>query len=228
MLTLFYAPGACSLVPHIALEEAGADYQGQRVNFAAGDQRKSEFLRVNPKGRVPALVTDRGVLTETPAILGYIARCFPEAALADWADPFAFADMQAFQIYIATTLHIVFRQISRAETFADGAAAAAALKAKVPEKSNEYFALIEAKLADGRSWVHGQHYTLSDPYLFVFSSYLRLGDRGDFSRFPQVRAHQDRVRQRPAVQRALAAEGLVGHKGESVNETPGVIRSIWT
>ncbi|MFM9981822.1 MAG: glutathione S-transferase N-terminal domain-containing protein, partial [Burkholderiales bacterium] len=79
MLKLFYSPGACSLASHIALEEAGAPYELMRLNFKADDQRKPEYLKVNPKGRVPALVTDRGTLTESPAILAYIAQTFPAA-----------------------------------------------------------------------------------------------------------------------------------------------------
>jgi len=208
VLTLFYTPGACYMVPHIALEEAGAIYQRQMVDFAKGEQLTPEYRRINPKARIPALATDCGVLTEIPAILGIIARTYPSARLADWDDPFVFADMQAFQMYIATTIHPLFRQISRPDSFADGPVAAAALKAKVPEKANEYFALIEDLFIDGRSYVHGEHYTISDPYLFVFFSYLRRGDRGDMSRFPRPAAHRARLRARPPIERVLIAEGL--------------------
>jgi glutathione S-transferase len=103
MLKLYYAPHACSLAPHIALEEAGADYEPVLVNFAEGEQRGAEYAKINPKGRVPALVTDRGVLTENPVILGYIAQTFPDAKLADNDDSFAFGNMQAFNCYIAST-----------------------------------------------------------------------------------------------------------------------------
>src|SRR3546814_2322776 len=89
-----------------------------------------------------------------------IGRSFPEARLAPWQDSFAFADMQAFHMYIATTIHVLFRQISRPEVYADGPEAAAALKAKVPEMSNHYFSLIEDKLSDGRMFVHGDSYSL--------------------------------------------------------------------
>lgn len=208
MLRLFYTPGACSIIPHIALEEAGAHYEKTLIDFRTSEQLKPEFLRINPAARVPALATDRGILTENPAILGYIARVFPDARLADVDDAFAFAEMQAFQMFIATTIHITFRQISRPDYYADGEAAHAALRAKVPERSNQLFALIEQKLADGRPWVHGDQYTLSDPYLFTFASYLKMGDRGDLSRLPAITAHRDRVRARPAVVRVLQDEGL--------------------
>jgi glutathione S-transferase len=136
MLKLYYMPGACSMVPHIALEETGAQYETALVDFARGDQLKREFLQINPKARVPALETDRGVLTEIPAILGYIAAKFPAARLANIEDRYAFADMQAFHMFIATTIHVTFRQISRPDFYADGDAVAQALRAKVPEKSN--------------------------------------------------------------------------------------------
>ena len=74
MLKLFYAPGSCALASHIAFEEAGANYEAVRVDLLAKDQRKPEYLAINPKGRVPALVTDKGVLTENPAILAFIGR----------------------------------------------------------------------------------------------------------------------------------------------------------
>jgi glutathione S-transferase len=208
MYTLFYTPGACSMVPHIALEECGVAFERRPVDFSKGDQLKPEYLAINPKGRVPALRTDRGVLTEIPAILGFLARSHPEARLAPWEDAYAFADLQAFQMYIATTIHVLFRQISRPESFADGEAAKQALKAKVPEMSNRYFQLIEDRLAAGGPYVHGEAYTSSDIYLFVFGSYLRIGDRGDLSRLPHIQAHRARVRARPAVERTLVAEGL--------------------
>src|SRR5277367_988933 len=147
MLKLFYMPGACSMVPHIVLEEAGAQYARVLIDFARGDQLKPEFLKINPKSRVPVLETDRGILTEIPAILAYVAFAFPSARLADTQDHFAFADMQAFQMFIATTIHVTFRQISRPDFFADGEAAAQALRAKVAERSNEHFAIIERQLA---------------------------------------------------------------------------------
>jgi len=213
MLKLFYTPGACSMVPHIALEEAGAKYEKVLVDFRSGDQLKPDFLKINPKGRVPVLATNRGVLTEIPAILGYIAFTYPSAQLADIEDHFAFAEMQAFHMFIATTIHVTFRQISRPDFYADGQRAAEALRAKVPERSNEHFAIIEAQLADGRPWVHGDRYTASDPYLFVFASYLRRGDRGDPSRFPAIMAHWRRVRARAAVERVLHDEGLTDSWG---------------
>lgn len=208
MLTLFYIPGACSLVPHIALEEAGADYRRHLVDYAGGETRTPEYRAISPLGRVPALLTDRGPITENPAILSYIAQSHPQAELAPLDDLFAFAQVQMFNLFIANNLHVAFRQIAFPDSYADGADAAAALKAKAPELADRYFAVIEAGLADGRPYVHGDRFTLSDIYLFVYANYLRLGDRGDPARVPHVIAHRGRIRQRPAVERILAIEGL--------------------
>ena len=106
MIKLFYAANTCSLASHIALEEAAAPYTTVRLSFADNQQRGPEYLAINPKGRVPAMVTDRGILTETPAMLAYIAQSFPEARLAPLDDPFAFAEVQAFNSYLCSTVHM--------------------------------------------------------------------------------------------------------------------------
>src|SRR5262245_43878397 len=105
MLKLYFAPGTCALASHIALIDAGAAHQAIFVNFKKDEQRQADYLAVNPKARVPSLVTDRGVLTETPAILAYIAQTHPEAKLAP-TDPFAFAEAQAFNSYLCSTVHV--------------------------------------------------------------------------------------------------------------------------
>src|SRR5688572_32856970 len=106
MLKLFWAPGTCALASHIALEEAGAQVETVKLDFTKGDQRKPEYLKINPKGRVPALVTDRGILTETPAMLVYVAQSFPKAGLAPIDDPFLFAEIQSFNSWLCSHLHV--------------------------------------------------------------------------------------------------------------------------
>ena len=86
MLKLYYAPGTCALASHIALAEAGAPYTTEKVDFKTNQQNSPEYLGINPKGRVPSLVTDRGILTETPAMLAFIAQSFPQAKLAPLDD----------------------------------------------------------------------------------------------------------------------------------------------
>ena len=106
MYKLYYATGTCALASHIALEEAGADYSAVRLDFKANQQQSPDYLKVNPKGRVPALVTDKGIITETPAILAFIAQSFPKAKLAPLDDPFAFAQVQSFNSYLCATVHV--------------------------------------------------------------------------------------------------------------------------
>ena len=105
MIRLFYSLGSCSLASHIALEEAGADYEAIRMDVRKWDQRKPEYLAINPKGRVPALATDRGVLTENTAILAWVAQAHPQAGLMP-SDPWDFAQAQAFNGYLASTVHV--------------------------------------------------------------------------------------------------------------------------
>jgi glutathione S-transferase len=93
VFTLYYAPHTCSLASHIAFEDAGAIYDLKRIDFRKTAQRSPNYLAINPKARVPAMTTPRGVLTETPAMLAFIAQSFPEAQLAPMNDPFAFAEM---------------------------------------------------------------------------------------------------------------------------------------
>jgi glutathione S-transferase len=163
MLKLYYAKGACSLASHIALEEAGATYDLERLDLKAGDQRKPEFLKINPKGRVPALMTDKGILTENPVILGYVAQSFPDAKLAEYDDSFKFGSMQSFNMFLATSVHVAFAHNSRPERYADGDEAAKAMRAKVRVTVADYFGLIEDQFADGRPFVMGDRYTVADP-----------------------------------------------------------------
>ena len=123
MLTLFYAHNTCSLASHIALEDSGAAYEAKRLNFADNEQRKPEYLKINPKSRVPALVTDQGILTETPAILVYIAQSFPWANLAPVNDPFRLAQIQSFNSYLCSTVHVAHAHRMRGYRWSDDEAA---------------------------------------------------------------------------------------------------------
>lgn len=203
MLTFFYAPNTCSLASHIALEEAGAAYEARRLNFAAGEQRSPDYLAVNPKGRVPALATQRGVLTETPAILAFIAQSFPAARLAPLDDPFRFAQLQSFNSYLCSTVHVAHAHRVRGSRWVDDAEAIAAMQKKVPETMAACFELIENEMLRG-PWVIGEDYSIADPYLFTIAGWLE-GDGVDIARFPRVHDHYRRMRERPAVKRATEA-----------------------
>jgi glutathione S-transferase len=204
MLNLYYAPHTCALASHIALEEAAAPYTLTRVDFAAAEQRGAAYRAINPKARVPSLVTDRGVLTETPAILAFIAQSFPAAGLAPLADPFSFAQVQAFNAYLCATVHVAHAHGRRGARWADDAASIESMKRAVPRSVGDCFALIETTMLAG-PWVMGETYSICDPYLFTVAQWLE-GDGVDPARVPRVVAHRARMADRPAVAKALAAE----------------------
>jgi glutathione S-transferase len=204
MMKLYYAAHTCALASHIALEDAGAEYSTVRINFAASEQRSPEYLAINPKGRVPALVTERGILTETPAMLAFIAQSFPKAKLAPLDDPFAFAEAQAFNSYLCATLHVAHTHRMRGARWADDPAAIEAMKRKVPDSVGACYELIEGKMLRG-PWVMGDSYTICDPYLFTVAQWME-GDSIDPARFPKVSDHRQRMSERATVRKAIAVE----------------------
>ena len=204
MIKLFYAVNTCSLASHIALEEAGAEYSTVRISFATSEQRSPEYLAINPKGRVTALVTDRGILTETPAMLAFIAQSFPVARLAPLDDPFGFAEVQAFNSYLCSTVHVAHAHRMRGNRWADDPAAIAEMQRKVPQSVGACFELIERDMLM-EPWVMGEGYTICDPYLFTLAGWLE-GDGVDLTRLPKVMAHHRRMSERPAVRKAVAQE----------------------
>ena len=206
MLKLFYAPQTCALASHIALQEAGAPYELARVDFKANEQRTPDYLAINPKGRVPALVTEAGTLTETPAILAFIAQSYPQARLAPINDPFAFAQAQAFNSYLCSTVHVAHAHRVRGSRWADDPAALEAMKKKVPVSVGECFQLIERSMLRG-PWVMGETYSICDMYLFTLARWLE-GDGVDPASYPKVHDHRRRVAARKNVAAALAQEGV--------------------
>jgi glutathione S-transferase len=204
MLKLYYAPNTCALASHIALEEAGATYETVRLNFKTDDQKKPEYLKINPKARVPALITDRGIITETPAILIYVAQSYPAAKLAPLDDPFALAKVQAFNSYLCSTVHVAHAHRMRGARWTDDAAAIETMKKKVPQTVGDCFALIEREMFEG-PWVMGANYSVSDAYLFTLSQWL-AGDGVDINKTPKIADHFKRMSERPAVRKAVADE----------------------
>jgi glutathione S-transferase len=204
MYKFYYAPGTCAVASHIALEEAGADYQVERLDFKANQQQSPEYLKVNPKGRVPALVTDYGTLTETPAILAYIAQTFPKAKLAPLDDAFAFAQVQAFNSYLCSSVHVAHAHKGRGYRWATEETSYADMKRTVPKSMGAAFALIEKGMLKG-PWVMGEQYTVCDPYLYTISLWLE-GDGVDLKTLPNVADHMKRMAERAAVKRVMAAQ----------------------
>ena len=199
---VFYsAPGTCALATHIALHEAVADFDVVKLDFGANQQQSPEFLRVNPKGRVPALVTEQGALTETPALLAFVAQSFPAAKLAPLNDPFAFARMQELHSYLASTVHVAHAHKRRGSRWADDPAAEEAMRAKVPQNMTACAAYLESLIAG--PWVLGEQFSVADAYLYTVGGWLE-GDSVDMSQFPKLNAYLERVGAREAVCKAVA------------------------
>ena len=204
MFTLYYALNTCALASHIALKDAGAPYNLRRVDFGTTQQQSPDYIAVNPKARVPAMVTPRGILTETPAILTFIAQSYPAARLAPLDDPFAFAEMQAFNSYLCSTVHVAHAHRMRGSRWADDPASFADMKRKVPQTVTACYSLIENGMLKG-PWVMGEHYTVADPYLFTLAQWLE-DDGVDPARIPRVMEHRMRMLERPNVRHAIAEE----------------------
>jgi glutathione S-transferase len=206
VLTLYFAPHTCALATHIVLEEVGADYSAKRIDFARNQQRSPEYLKINPKGRVPALVTDRGILTETPAMLVYVAQSFSQTQLAPIDDPFLFAEIQSFNSFLCSHLHVAHAHRMRGYRWVDpdDAHSIAAMQRKVPQSVGESFALVEREMLKG-PWVMGERYTICDPYLFTLAQWLEA-DGVDPKTIPGVIDHRRRMSERATVKKAIAQE----------------------
>ena len=204
MITLYYAPHTCSLASHIALEDAGAVYSLKRIDFGKDEQRSADYVAINPKAKVPAMVTPNGILTETPAMLVFIAQSYPQARLAPLDDPFAFAAVQSFNSYLCSTLHVAHAHRMCGYRWADDPAAWEAMQRKVPQSVGACFDLIEREMLKG-PWVAGYTYSIADPYLFTLAQWLEA-DGVDPARIPRVIDHRRRMSERPAVKKAIAEE----------------------
>ena len=202
MLKFFYAPGTCALATHIVLEHLQVPHEAVKLDFRNQQQRTPEYLAINPKGRVPALVTDRGVITETPAILLYLAQTFPQAGLAPLDDPFELAQAQAVNSYMASTVHVAHAHKRRGARWADDLAAQESMQRKVAANMIDCFELIEREMLRG-PWVMGDAIGICDAYLFTMTSWLP-GDGVEIARFARVADHHQRMLALPAVQRTLA------------------------
>jgi glutathione S-transferase len=200
MLELYYAPGSIALASMIALNDAGAPHRLHRVDFATEEQKGAAYRALNPKARVPTLVTPHGPLTETPAILAYIAQTHPRAELAP-TDPFAFARMQEFNCYLCATLHVAHAHRMRGHRWSDDPAAWEAMRRFVPQSVGACWDYVEGHAFAG-PYVMGSQYTVADPYLFTVSRWMEA-DGIDPTRYPKVAAHRAAMAERPGVRAAL-------------------------
>ena len=202
-LTLYFAPHSISLASVIVLEEIGVAYALERVDLKQNEQRSAEYLELNPLGRVPTLRTEQGLLTETPAILTFLARSAPAAALLP-TEAFLEARALSFLSYLASTVHVAHAHRVRGARWSDDADAIASMQRKVPRSVLDAFSLIEHHKLEG-PWVMGDQFSVCDAHLFTLAQWLEA-DGVDTSKLPRVLDHRARMLQRPATQRALAAE----------------------
>lgn len=194
----FYtARQSIGVVSHIALEESGLQYELFEVDFSQNQQKSGDYLKVNPKARVPSLVLERGVLTETPAILTYIAQLAPESTIALPDDPYDYAQIQSFNSYLCSTVHVAHAHKQRGARWTDDESAIKAMRENVPKTVALCFDLIEDQMLRG-PWVHGETFTISDPYLYRISSWME-GDGVDINNYPKVKAHHEAMAQRKSV-----------------------------
>lgn len=199
-MRLFYAPNTISIAAVLTLYEADCDFEPVRVDFRHAEQTKAPYLAINPKGRVPTLEVNGQLLTETGALLDYIAVCTPDAQLVP-PDPLDAAHMRSVMYYLASTMHVNHAHKMRGHRWADKPESHADMTAKVPQTMADSARYIENHGLRG-DFVTGARVSLADPYLFVVCSWLE-GDGVPLSGFPKISAFMERMCARPSVMRAV-------------------------
>lgn len=204
-MKFYCAPKSISVATGLLLEEAGLDYDPVLLDFSQNEQTSLDYRKINPKGRVPALVTDQGILTETGAIAEYIAGQAPGMELVP-RDAWQAAQMRAICYYLASTFHVNhahrrrgYRWASEEDSFRD-------MSANVPRTMAESCAYIEETCALD-PFVMGQNLTIADPWLFTICLWLE-SDEVDINRYPRLASHFKKIASRPSVE-AIRAYGLL-------------------
>jgi glutathione S-transferase len=188
-LTLYFAPGASSMAPHIALHEISCPFDARPVSFRRDETKSEAFRAINPEGKVPTLLIGGRVLTEVAGILYYLARQFPEARLMPANDPEAEAGVVSWMSFLASSLHPARR---------------AGLDAAM-----QVYALADARLGPG--WAVGD-YSIADIHLFRLYWRFAASLNPPAGSFPNLEAHHARMLARPAVIRTIEAEAAVGYE----------------
>lgn len=204
-MKFYYAPGTISVATGFLLEEARLAYTPVAVDFAKTEQTSPDYLGINPKGRVPALVTDHGILTETGAICEYVASLAPDKQFVP-ADAWQAAHMRSVCYYLASTMHVNHAHGPRGIRWADSDSAIAGMRAKMPQNMAQSCAFIEETCALS-PFVMGETMTIADPWLFAICCWLEM-DKVDVGRFPNIKSHRAMMSARPAAD-AIRAYGLL-------------------
>lgn len=190
MLTFYFAPGASSMAPHIALHEVGVPFQSHPISLARKEQRTPEFLAINPEGKVPTLLIDGRRLTEVAGILWYLARRHPEAGLLPVGDIEAEAQAVSWMSFIAATVHPAR---SRGLDYAMG-----------------IYGLADQRLGD-REWAVGGRHSIADIHLFRLFWRFSNSLKPKPGSFPNLEAHYARMMARPAVRKTIEVEQAIGY-----------------
>ena len=201
-MKLFYSPGACSLAPHIVLQEAGLAYTLEKVSLKTNTLEDGTSLKtITPKNYVPALLLDSGeVLTEGPAIVQYLADLVPDKAIAPRNGSMERYRMQSWLTYIGTEIHKAFPPF-----FHDGGTQ---WKAEAKANLEKAFALVNEHLAD-KDYLLGTQFSVADPYLFTVTRWAKVAQIDIKAHYPNLAAFQERMSARPHVREVLIAEGLI-------------------
>ena len=209
-MKLFYAPGACSLASHIALEEAGADFEPVEIDFGSAQQQSAAYLAINPKGRVPVLEDGGEIITESPAILRYIARRFPAADL--WPeDMLEDARCTEWLSWCVSSVHVAFSHIARSYRYAISPEGLSEVEEKGREATRDLWEKVEARLAvRNTKWSASDGFSVADPYLFTFWHWgrnprLNYDMARDFPAWTELAHH---LCERAGPRRALEREGV--------------------
>ncbi|MBM4256108.1 MAG: glutathione S-transferase family protein [Deltaproteobacteria bacterium] len=207
MLTLYFSPGACSTASHIALEEIGLPYVERRTVIEKGENKVEAYLKINPRGRVPALVIDDGrVLVENTAILIYLGRRFPESGLLP-TDPFQEALCISTMVWFSNAVHPSFTHFRHPQRFTEDAAAQPSVKEMGNKNFWTYCREIDSLLT-GKDWIIGKEFSVADCYALVFYAWgviakLPMNELGSYTAF------KERMSERPAVRKVLESERSV-------------------
>jgi glutathione S-transferase len=207
MLQLYYSPGACSLAPHIVLEEIEVLFEAHAIDLAQGEQDQADYRSINPRGRVPALIVDGEVVTEVPALLTYLASLRPSEDLVPEAGTIAFARCFEWLAFLSSSLHVAYAQFRRPQRFLPpDAPDVHAFTEQGREHVKGFYREIEQRLIG--PWALGENYSLVDPYLLPFYLWDQRVEMDLAANCPRWTAWKERMARRPAVRRAAAREGL--------------------
>lgn len=197
-MKLYFCPGACSFAAHIALQEAGVACDYERVDLKSKKTAGGgDFNAINPKGYVPTLQIDQGVLTENVAVLQYIADLNPQSGLAPARDSFERYRLQEWLAYVNSEVHKSYKPYFDPQ-------ANDSEKARAAQKLVQRLDYVEAQLGD-KPYLLGQRFTVADAYLYTVLGWLSVASL-DIARWPRLQAYQQRIAGRPAVKAAHAAE----------------------